>query len=187
MVFVGAGTPIDRGGSPGDPHPRFSVAPRELLIGIVVLGFGVFMTVAWLAHPDGHTWKRVAAGAAAVLVGGTVVVLSFGRACSACGHRLQTFSFRTTAGLMPGVEHALAGGDGAAVAHALRSALATRPSDGAARSCSLAYCDGCRGLLAIDVSGADDVRRRRVVRGASATAVVPAVEAAAASAGAAGA
>src|SRR5215212_8385409 len=84
------------------PRARLSISMREMLLGLAVFGAGAFMAITWVLHPSGHAWRRGAIGGAAIFIGVAVVALSFGRACSACGHRLQTFSFATTAGMLAG-------------------------------------------------------------------------------------
>lgn len=160
---------------PSMPRARLTVSSRELGLALVVLAIGAFMTIGWLGDPDPHTVRRLAIGIAALLVGAAVVYLSVHRACSACGSAIQTFSFRTAAALLPDLERSLVAGDGPGAARCLNEATHATPGAKAV-ACSLSYCGGCRGLLALDIT-TDGERRTRVVTGTEARAVVPAIEA----------
>lgn len=170
------------------PRVRIAVSARELMLALGVLGIGVFITAIWLRHPEGHTMRRLAIGIAALAVGVAVVCMCFRRSCSACHNALRTVSFRTTASRIRAVELSFAGGDAPGAARLLRDVGAGLGSGGgtsqeaSTASCSLVYCDGCRGLLSVTVEEGGGERRTQLVTGTRATALVPVVEAMARSA-----
>jgi hypothetical protein len=185
------------------PRARLAVSFRELAVGLGLLGIGVFITMSWLRNPDGHTVRRLATGLLSLLVGIAVTYLSVRRVCSACGYPLRTFSFRTTGGktgdatggkigdttggkigdttggktgeLAAGIEQALVNGDAVGAGRLLNEALATSPGAGG-MSCSLSYCDGCRGLLSVDMTDGAGAHRPHIVTGARAMSVIPTIE-----------
>jgi hypothetical protein len=95
---------------------------------------------------------------------------------------------------MRAIELSLAGGDGPGAARLLRDAAGTALDGGGSSSqgtpvvasCSLLYCEGCRGLLLVEVVEDGGERRTELFTGARATALVPVVEAVARGAEAAG-
>lgn len=176
------------------PRVRLRISARELMLAMGVLGVGVFITASWLRDPDGHTVRRLGTGMAALAVGVAALYLSFRRSCSACHRPLLRFSLRTTVSQMRAIELSLAGGDGPGAARLLRDAAGTALDGGGsssqgtpvAASCSLLYCEGCRGLLLVEVVEDGGERRTELFTGARATALVPVVEAVARGAEAAG-
>jgi hypothetical protein len=162
--------------------PPVAVMWRQLPFAMAVTAVGLFMTIWGLGHPTGPHLRKLGVGLAAIVLGALGVFLSVGRACPECKRLLRTHAFRIGPGLVPALAGTLDGGDVPGTVRLLSAALGTRGGHGS--PCSIAYCDGCRGLVFVTLEAGDTSKHRQVIQGDAARTVAHHLEATIAGGGA---
>ena len=150
----------------GAAYPRLDVSKVGLLIGVALIAFGVYATVAYFRSGHGHamTMLRALVG---IPLGAVAIYLSFSTVCSACGAALTHSTISTSRDRASALMLAAATSDGAGVVRALASAQAQAGSE----AVQVDACPQCRGLIRLRDGG----QAPRLLSGDAARVVVDAV------------